>query len=106
MSLHELAEAPEAYRHTVTSDGSWDPSTEYVSAVLLVKRGDGVETTWSTTVVGSPTTTTLVLQHMLASTDLPRGSAGPITIRPKITLTTGVIYADAVSLNVKGVYDT
>ena len=106
MSLHELAEVPEAYRHTVTSDGSWDPTTDVTSAEFLVRRADGVEATWSATTYGVPTTSQIVFEHLFSASDLPRGSAGVVIIRPKITLTSGVIYADAVSLTVKGLYDS
>lgn len=105
MTLHELAQSPEAYRHTVTSDGSWSPTTDVVSAVLLVRRADRVEAQWSVTTHGTPTATEIVFEHLFSASDLPRGSAGRIVIRPKITLTSGVIYADAVSLVVKGVYE-
>lgn len=108
MSLRELQEAPASYVHTVTVSpaASWDPTTVTLGE-LLVKRADGTETTWSAVLSGA-SATQITLTHTLAAsgTDIPRGTAGPWSITPKLTLPGGVVYGASVDQTVKGLFDS
>lgn len=106
MSLRELAEAPYAYRHIVTSDGTWDPLT-VSAAEILVRRPDGTETSWTVETPLVASATEITLTHVLAAggVDLPRGTSGTWSFRPRLVVPGGVLYGAPVQLIVRSAFE-
>ena len=107
-ALYELAESPAAVQVAVTvaAGETWVP-TDVTSATLLVRRADGTEVTWAATITAA-TLTSLTLLHTLAAggLDVPRGSSGTWSIRPRLVLPSGVIYGRPVALTVASAFQT
>lgn len=107
-TLRELSEAPSSVVHRVTVEtgDTWDPTTVSL-AVLQVSKPDGTTVTWSAT-MSEKTATGLTLTHPLAvgGTDVPLGSKGQLwSVKPKLTLPGGVLYARPVAISIIGSFD-
>ena len=103
-TIHAGAVAPYAFRYTVTSA---DPSSIDLTAVtggdFQIRRGSGVIDTWSASIIGTPTTSELVLQHIFAAGDVPEPDC--VLVRPRMSTPGGDILAETKTLQVKDAFD-
>jgi hypothetical protein len=91
--------SPYSLRYDVTSDNSVFDLATVSSAVFAVRRERSrVETSWSCT-LSNQTSTTLRLEHVFASGDVPEPDT--ITIEPRLTTPSGDLICQPATVTVR-----
>jgi len=101
--IHQGAVAPYAVFYTVTSTAaSWDLTT-VTAASYDIKRGSGLTGSWSATIEGTPTATSLQIKHEFVAGDVP--DVDTITLVPRLVTAGGALLAEPKLLKVRSQFD-